>query len=154
MADEADLMQAPREVWRGDWGRSREQFGRGRARLAREAAGKAGEAPAVAVARVLDCMETSQGLAKCGLVARPPIYPAVCFQFWRPIRPGALSIDGTPPCRRISRAFVVSRYVLAYVVLLWWPVVRTFFMRCAPCWRCLTEHVLARRRGLPQGRCL
>tara|TARA_B100000683_G_scaffold168690_1_gene162580 strand:- start:113 stop:241 length:129 start_codon:yes stop_codon:yes gene_type:complete len=32
-----------------------------------EAAGKAGEPPSVAVARVLDCMETSNGLAKVGL---------------------------------------------------------------------------------------
>ena len=30
-------------------------------------AGKAGEPPSIAVARVLDCMETSNGLAKVGL---------------------------------------------------------------------------------------
>jgi hypothetical protein len=66
-ASYAYLMHLARDVLRGDSALSREQFGRALAQLALEAAGKAGEAPAVAVARVLDCMETSQGLAKCGL---------------------------------------------------------------------------------------
>ena len=66
-ASYAYLMHLARDVLRGDSALSREQFGRALAQLALEAAGKAGEAPAVAVVRVLDCMETSQGLAKCGL---------------------------------------------------------------------------------------
>jgi hypothetical protein len=66
-ASYAYLMHLARDVLRGDSALSREQFGRAIAQLALEAAGKAGEPPSVAVARVLDCMETSNGLAKVGL---------------------------------------------------------------------------------------
>ena len=66
-ASYAYLMHLARDVLRGDSALSREQFGRALAQLALEAAGKAGEPPSVAVARVLDCMETSNGLAKVGL---------------------------------------------------------------------------------------
>ena len=66
-ASYAYLMHLARDVLRGDSALSREQFGRALAQLALEAAGKAGEPPFIAVARVLDCMETSNGLAKVGL---------------------------------------------------------------------------------------
>ena len=66
-ASYAYLMHLARDVLRGDAALSRDQFGRALAQLALEAAGKAGEPPSVAVARVLDCMETSNGLAKVGL---------------------------------------------------------------------------------------
>ena len=64
---EVAAFELARDVLRGDSALSREQFGRALAQLALEAAGKAGEPPSIAVARVLDCMETSNGLAKVGL---------------------------------------------------------------------------------------
>ena len=66
-ASYAYLMHLARDVLRGDAALSRDQFGRALAQLALEAAGKAGEPPSVAVARVLDCMETVERLAKVGL---------------------------------------------------------------------------------------